>query len=214
MDINQPVLILNSSWLPIGTAPLHKVLADMNSFKSPKMSLKIEYFKDESGNYHLDKPTEIIPLKWEEWVSLSPRELDAESVRTPNLEIRVPTVAITKSYNKMPKKTFKPTKKNLFNQYDGICYWTGKKLSYSEMTIEHIVSKDEWFKSKRDGSPNNWNNLAPADPKVNHLKANMCPKEFERKFGYTPQYKLKEPKPVPTTVLLQALKPDWAIFVK
>lgn len=214
MNINQPVLVLNAGWMPIGTTQLFTALSDMNSSKSPKLALKIEYFKDEEGSYHLDKPTEILPLYWDEWITLSPREIDMESVRTPNLEIRVPTVVITKSFDKMPKKTFKPTKRNLYAQYGGICYWTGKKMSLNEMNREHVISRDEWRKRGLPGSPDNWKNLAPTDPKINHLKGNMSPKEFQKKYGYKPQYELKEPKEVPASILIQALQPDWSIFVK
>jgi 5-methylcytosine-specific restriction endonuclease McrA len=212
VNIHQPVLLLNAAWQPLGTVPLFKALADMNSIRSPKLALKIEYFKDEKGAYHLDQPTEIIPLRWDEWITLSPREFDEESVRTPNMEIRVPTVVITKTYNKIPKKMFRPTKRNLYEKYKGVCYWTGEKLSFSEMTIEHVVSKDEWRQKSLDGSPNTWKNLAPAHPKVNHLKGNMSPEEFQKKHGYKPQYKLEEPKPIPASILIRAIKPDWAIF--
>lgn len=211
-NIHEPVLVLNAAWLPIGTTPLYKALADMSSSRSPKLALKIEYY-EEDGNYFFDKPTEILPLKWEEWITLSPRPYDAFPIRTPKLEVRAPTIVISKSYDKIPKKIFRPTKRNLYNQYNGVCYWTGKKLSYHEMTIEHIVSKDEWSRSGKEGSPNNWKNLAPAHPKINHLKANMNPAEFQKKHGYKPQYPLKEPKSVPASVLIQAIKPDWAIFV-
>jgi hypothetical protein len=214
MNLNQQVLVLNAAWQAIGTTPLCTALSDMNSSKSPKLAIKIEYFKDEEGNYHLDKPTEIIPLGWDEWITLSPREFDVDVVRTPRLEIRVPTVVITKTYSLMPKKTFKPTSRNVYNMYNGICYWSGEKLSFHDASIEHIISKDEWKKKNLPGSPNTWKNLAPAKKKINHLKDNMNPKDFEKKYGYKPQYKLKEPKEVPASILIKALQPDWSIFVK
>lgn len=201
MNINRPVLLLNACWQAIDTITLKKAMEDMNSSRTPKLALKIEYQRTDNG-FDFTKPTEIIPLKWGEWITLSSREYDEDCIRTPNLEIRIPTVLIAPKYQKIPKKTFRPTKRNLYDKYGGKCVWTGEQISYSSASIEHMTPKSR-------GGKNTWENLAIASPKMNHKKADRTVEEF----GIEPKYKLVSPKPVPVSVLIRAINPDWAIFV-
>lgn len=206
MDIlNKHVLVLNKSWIPIGTCSVKKAFEDLNSSKQPKKGLKIEYLKDSKGNYDFSSPTEIIPLGWSEWITLSPRDFDQDIIRTVTLELRIPTVIIVGSnYNQLPIKTFRCTKKNLYDAYDGICAYSGRKLSYKSMTIDHVIPKS------RSGQ-NTWKNLVPCDEEINRTKADRTPEEAGLKL----RYKLKEPKPVPAHVLTKSvLSPDWNIFLK
>lgn len=203
--LNKHVLVLNRAWIPIGTCTVKKALEDMNSSKNPKKSLKIEYFKDSQGNYSFENPTEIIPLGWNEWITLPPREFDQESIHTVKMELRIPTVIIVGSnYNQMPVKTFRPTKKNIYDHYGGKCAYTGKSLTYKGMTLDHIIPRSR-------GGQNTWNNLVPCDGVINRLKADKTPEEAGLKL----KYKTSEPKPVPAHVLIKSvICQDWNIFLK
>lgn len=199
--------MLNASWLPVGVSPVKKVLEDMNSSRSPKKALKIEYFQHPNGDIDYNNPIEIIPLPWDEWVTLAPRSFDEDSIRTIKMEIRVPTVAIVGSnYNKLPIKTFRPTKRNVYEKYEGRDYWTGEKISYHEATLDHVQPKSK-------GGNNTWENLAITKGKINRLKDRMDPKVFEAEYGYKPHYKLKAPPPMTAHILIKTLNPDWAIFL-
>jgi 5-methylcytosine-specific restriction endonuclease McrA len=201
--LNRKVILLNAAWLPIGTTTVKNALEDMNSSKQPKKALKIEYLKGENGEYDFSAPSEILPLAWKEWATLSPREFDEDSIRTVSLELRVPTVVIVGSkYNKLPKKTFRPTKRNIYDQYGGRCVWSGEIIPYKSSTIEHMHPRSR-------GGNNSWSNLALASPELNRLKADRTPEEF----GVVPKYKLKEPKPVTAAFLIKSEHPDWAIFL-
>lgn len=203
-SIYKHVLVLNKSWMPIATCSVKKALEDMNSSKYPKKALKIEYLKDK-GKPNFSNPTEIIPLAWKEWSTLSPREHDQDSIRTVSLELRIPTVIIVGSnYNQMPIKTFRPNKRNLYEQYGGRCIWTGDVIPYKKATVEHIHPKSK-------GGDNSWKNLAIASAEKNREKADKTLEEY----GVTPKYKLIDPKPVPAHVLIKSiLHPDWNIFLK
>lgn len=203
--LNNKVLVLNKAWVAIGTTTVKSALEDMNSSKHPKKALKIEYISDEKGNYDFSNPTEILPLAWNEWVTLSPREFDEDSIHTVNMEIRIPTVIIVGSnYNQLPIKTFRPTKRNIYEHYGGRCVWSGEVIPYKSSTIEHMHPKSR-------GGQNTWKNLALASPELNRKKSDMTPEEF----GIKPKYKLTEPKPVPAHVLIKSvINQDWNIFLK
>ncbi len=200
--LDRKVLLLNSAWLPIGVVTVKKALEDMNSSRHPKKAIKIEFLKD-GGKFNFSSPTEVLPLAWDEWVTLAPREFDEDSIRTVSLDLRIPTVVIVGSkYNKLPVKTYRATKLNIFNHYDGICAYTGKKLSYKSMTLDHIIPR-----SKKGG--NTWSNLVPCDGEINRIKADRTPEEAGLKL----KYKLSEPAPVTAQMLIKATNPDWAIFL-
>jgi len=201
--LDKKVLLLNAAWLPIGTATVKSVFEDMNSSRHPKKALKIEYAKNAKGEFDFSAPTEVLPLAWAEWETLSPREFDEDSIHTVKLELRVPTVVIVGSkYNKLPVKTFRPTKRNIYNHYQGKCIWTGEVIPYGSVTLEHMQPRSR-------GGDNSWKNLALASPEANREKADRTPEEF----GVKPKYKLSEPSPVTAQMLIKATNPDWAIFL-
>ena len=201
--LDRKVLLLNAAWLPIGTTTVKSAFEDMNSSKHPKKALRIEYVKNDKGEFDFSAPTDISPLTWAEWEKLSPREFDEDSINTVKLELRVPTVVIVGSkYNKLPVKTFRPTKRNIFNHYQGKCAYTGRDLSYGEVTLDHVIPRS------RNGG-NTWANLVPCDGATNRLKADKTPDEAGLKL----KYKISEPSPVTAQVLIRAINPDWAIFL-
>lgn len=201
--LNKSVLVLNKAWLPIATCTVKKAFEDLNSSKQPKKALKIEFLKDSKGNYDFSAPTEILPLAWSEWITIAPREFDEDTIHTTKLELRIPTVIIVGSnYNSLPKKTFRPTKRNLYNHYKGRCVWTGEVIPYKTATLEHMHPKSR-------GGDGSWKNLALATPELNRKKSDRTPEEF----GMIPKYKLSEPAPVTAAMLIQAVNPDWGIFL-
>jgi len=203
--LDRKVLLLNAAWRAIGTITVKKAMEDLNSSKHPKLALKIEYPVNNKGIPDYTTPTECIPLKWDEWATLSPRPYDEDCIHTINLLIRIPTVVIVGSkYNKMPLKTFRCTKKNVFEHYGGICAYTGKQLTYRNMTLDHIQPRS------RNGN-NSWSNIVPCDGEVNRFKADKTPEEAGLKLRYKPS----EPKPVPAEVLIRSVvDPDWLHFLK
>lgn len=203
--LNKPVLVLNRAWQPITTVSVKKAFEDMNSSRHPKKALKIEYPKNADGTFDFSNPTEITPISWEEWINIAPREFDEDSMHTVKLNLRIPTVIIVGSnYDKMPVKTFRPSKKNLYDRYGGKCIWTGKSIPYKKATIEHMIPKSR-------GGKNCWSNLAIADPELNKKKSDRTPEEF----GMPQHYKLTTPKPTPAYLIIKSiLCPDWNIFLK
>jgi len=203
--LNKQVLVLNKAWVPIATVTVKKALEDMNSSRHPKKSLKIEYFKSDKGVYDYQNPIEILPLEWDEWITITPRDFDEDSIHTVNLEIRVPSVIIVGSnYDRMPVKMFRPTKKNIYDHYNGVCAYTGRKLTYKETTLDHVIPKSK-------NGKNTWKNLVPCDGAINRMKDDRTPDEAGLKL----KYKLSEPKPVPAHVLIKSvISPDWNIFLK
>jgi 5-methylcytosine-specific restriction endonuclease McrA len=203
--IFQKVLVLNASWLPVNFTTVKKAMEDMVSYKTPKMALKIEYAKNDDGSFNFDMPTEMIPLKWEQWASLLPREHDENQIRTPNLVLRLPTVIITPKYKGIPIKRYRPTKSVLFKMQDGRCGWTGEETAYKDLNLEHKTPKSR-------GGKNDFPNLMLVKKELNLKKGNKTPQEI----GWKPLFNFKEPSPLPATISLikEAIgHPDWNLFL-
>lgn len=180
----------------------------MNSSKTPKKAIKMEFFQLPDGSYDLNAPTEFLALDWVDWINIPLRPYDPESsVRTAKLEIRAPQVVICSKYNKVPPKTFRPTKKNLYERYGGRCIWTGEIVPYKQATIEHMHPRSK-------GGKNTWKNLAIAAPKLNRKKSDKSVEEFVSETGMKPKYKLSEPPATSVALLIkEALHPEWRPFL-
>ena len=211
--LNKPVLIVNSGGIPTGETTVQEAISDV--YTGSKRAMKIEYWKDENGQYDFEKCVELLALIFADWSQLGPREFDESCIKSAKMEIRIPTVVSCPNYHNTNVKTFKPTKSGLLQHYDNTDYWTGEKfVSHKKVTIDHLISKDEWKRRGLRGSPNNWKNLVPTLEKINRLKSNMNPKDFERIYGYKPHYKLSEPKARPTYHGVKSKHIDWDMFLK
>ena len=201
--LHKHCLTLNAGWFATGTCLVSKAIGDM--FIGTKKPVKIEYYKD-GDTYDFDKPTEIMPLDWDSWTQLAPREFDEYSIRTSKMEIRVPTVVITPNYKQNKKRTFKLNNNTLYEHYKGVDYWTGEVISRKNSSKDHVKPSSK----KGDTS---WHNIALTSKKINYLKGDMDPEEFMKKYGYKPHYELKEPAPIDAQSLIKILERDWSLFI-
>lgn len=212
--LDKPVcLCLNAGWSPIGTRSVREAILAMTANPSEKdraaVGLNIEYRQRDDGTYDFSQPLAMIPVAWEDWVKLPIREFD-EVLHSAKMTIRVPHVILAKNFHKMPLKKFRLSKKTIYDREQGRCAYTGKKLSLSGSTLDHVVSRDEWRRRGLEGSPDRFTNVVLCDPKVNFDKSNKPLKETNLKLRIVP----KEPNPVPVVALItEARDTDWKWFV-
>ncbi len=198
------VLALNANWLPIGVRSVGQAIVAMNSQGDDKaaVALDIQYKQNEDGSYDFSAPLAMIPTKWEDWINL-PILPHHDAIHTAHLAIRVPTVVISTHYHKMPNKTFRPSKKTIYERDKGICQYTGKKVSYNSATLDHVQPKSK-------GGKDSFENLVTCAPDVNFKKGNKSNKEAGLKLLKKPV----APLPVPVMALItEARIADWQWFI-
>lgn len=202
MEILNKVLTLNlnSNWQPIGYKTVQTAICDICT---PNYSaLDISYIKNSDGTWDFNEMETMVPVDWNDWIELPVRDFDFY-IRSAFLKIRVPTIIISKQFNKMPKMKSKLTKKNIRVRDKGICQYTGKKIKPSEGNIDHIIPVSK-------GGANTWNNMVYCSQKINEQKGNKLPEEA----GLTLINQPKEPSP---TTIMSTLKninhPDWNYFI-
>lgn len=205
-------LKLNRSWNPMGYTSVGRAISDLAAGLSAK-ALDLDYQKDENGNYILDEfgvpignPTIMNPLDWEEWLLLPVRSFD-EVVHYGNGEkvMRVPTILISKNFNKMPYKTFrgKPSKEALWYRDNGRDQYSGKKLKKDESSIDHVIPQSK-------GGDHSWSNLVITHKIINSDKGNKTNEEAGLKLIRQPM----APRPIPLSSTIREVKhPTWKHFL-
>jgi 5-methylcytosine-specific restriction endonuclease McrA len=127
------------------------------------------------------------------------------AINSPTRSIRVPTVIIATNFNKMPIKTFKgkPSKDGIWNRDQGICQYTGKKLTKDQSTIDHVIPRSK-------GGLDTWTNMVVCDKTLNSKKGNKLNSEMGLKLRKDPI----EPNPMPVSALIREAKHHtWKHFL-
>ena len=206
--LDKPItLCLNANWMPIRTTCIRDAILAMNSTGAGSLDraavgLDIQYRENEDGTFDFSEPLAMIPTKWQDWIKLPIRPFD-EVIRSARLEIRAPTVVIAVHFAKMPKKSFRASKRTIYDRDKGVCQYTGQKLSYKEATLDHVQPRSK-------GGKDTFENLVLSAPRVNHEKGNKSNKEAGLKLLRKPV----APLPVPAMALItEARHADWQWFL-
>jgi 5-methylcytosine-specific restriction endonuclease McrA len=201
-------LNLNANWQPVGFKTVKDAIVDLcgaeTHGKPATMALDIEYELDENGQPIFDEAKSMNPVSWEEWMTLPIRPWDL-AINSPTRSIRVPTVIIATNFNKMPIKTFKgkPSKDGIWNRDQGICQYTGKKLTKDQSTIDHVIPRSK-------GGLDTWTNMVVCDKTLNSKKGNKLNSELGLKLRKEPI----EPSPTPMSALIREAKHHtWKHFL-
>jgi 5-methylcytosine-specific restriction endonuclease McrA len=201
-------LNLNANWQPVGFKTVKDAIVDLcgaeSNGKPSTMALDIEYELDLNGQPIFDEAKSMNPVSWEEWMMLPIRPWDL-AINSPTRSIRVPTVIIATNFNKMPIKTFKgkPSKDGIWNRDQGICQYTGKKLTKDQSTIDHVIPRSK-------GGLDTWTNMVVCDKSLNSKKGNKLNSELGLKLKKEPI----EPSPTPVSALIREAKHHtWKHFL-
>lgn len=197
------VLKLNASWQAIQVAVVQDTIVDL--VNGVVEALDISYKLNEDGTPDTSEYEYVRPVNWEEWVTLPVRDWDPV-IHTSKLQIRVPTVVITKNYNKMPMKKYKgkPTKEALFYRDGGRDIYTNEELNYDDATIDHIIPRSR-------GGLDVFENTGLTAKKINNDKGNALNSEVGLKLKFRPT----SPKEVPIWKTIRKIRHnDWKFFIK
>jgi len=116
--------------------------------------------------------------------------------------IRQPTVIISKTYSKVNFCKLRPNKRGIYDRDRGVCQYTGKKLTRSNCSIDHIVPKSR-------GGKDTWENMVLCDKEVNNKKGSKLPDEFYLQVIKEP----KSPGPLPMVEIITTKHRDWEYFI-
>lgn len=196
------VLKLNKLWKPVGVELVSKTICDLMT--GVIEAIDIVYQMNPDGTPNFEEHEYVNPVSWDEWVKLPVRPWDL-SIHSTHLNIRVPTVVITKNYSKIPEKKFKgkPTKEGLFIRDNGVDPYTGQELAYEEATIDHVLPLSR-------GGTDTYENTVLTTKEINNKKGNKLNSEA----GLNLMFKPTQPKAIKVShTIRKARHQDWRPFL-
>ena len=182
------VLILNKHWIPINTT-------------TAKHSFALMYSENAKGI--MIEEDKVVPLEWNEWVSLNLNETDRK-IKTVTGFIKIPTVIVLNYYDKIPKQTIKFTQKSLWERDNFTCQYTNKKVTRTNGNIDHVIPKSQ-------GGKTSWENCVIAHKEINALKADRTPEQAGLKLLKKPS----APRIMPVSFYIRNIEEvkDWELFL-
>ena len=99
-------------------------------------------------------------------------EVNGDVVRSPSLSIPLPEVIKLNRYIHLPYKDITFCKKNIFLRDNFECQYCGKRLSTSDLTLDHVTPLSR-------GGRDSWDNVVTACRKCNHQKGDYMPDEID-----------------------------------
>lgn len=188
--LSQQVLVLNKSWIPIGTVPLQRAI--------------VMLFSETDGGdpkAKIVEPSSYATFTWADWSKLKPVATD-EVIKAANVVFRCPEVIQLANYNKIPQPKAHFSRRTLFKRDKYVCQYCHTRPMTESLTIDHVMPKSR-------GGNTSWENCVLSCVECNVRKANRTPDEAGMKL-------YKQPKK-PSTTLFRAdlLKPvkSWEAFI-
>ena len=150
--LDQPTLVLNRNWQPIGVAPVAR-------------SLMLVW--NESAQF-VD-PNDFQLYSWSDWSRLQPK-CDEPFIQAVRHRLRVPEVVVLTRYDRLPVRSVPLSRRNLFKRDDYTCQYCGVQPGSEELTIDHILPRSR-------GGVSSWENCVLACVECNKRKADRTPTE-------------------------------------
>lgn len=125
-------------------------------------------------------------------------------IHTPSFKLLVPEVILLTGFQRMPPRTVKFNRRNIYMRDTYMCQYCGIKPTREELTIDHIVPRCK-------GGRSTWENVVLACQRCNSRKGGQTPEEAKMRLMKVP----KRPHWLSTlrTNLIGPERPIWTRFV-
>lgn len=156
------VLVLNRSWVAVHVS-------------SVRRAMNLLY----QGLARAVHPDDYTLYDFEDWCELSKGYCEGRFVNTPTFSVRVPEVILLNAFNGFIRQEVRFSRRNIFERDKNTCQYCAKRLSKSELTIDHVVPQSK-------GGGDTWENLVLACVRCNVRKANRTPTQAGMPLIRTP----------------------------
>ena len=159
--LEQPTLVLNRHWQPLGTAPVARALT-----------------KVWTDAARVVDPISFQLYDWATWANMPTVESDPVIRSTSGL-LRVPQVVTMLDYDRSPDPRVTFSRQNLYRRDRHTCQYCGTQPLARERTIDHVVPRSQ-------GGRTDWKNCVLACSKCNLRKADRTPEQAKMPLLRTP----------------------------
>lgn len=182
--LQEPCLVLNKNWAPLGTVPVQKAFHMIFNNRATII---------EHPSYQ--------QFTWDDWRQLRPAASD-EKIKAGDLYFRVPEIILLTHYDRLPDPKVHFSRRNLFKRDNMTCQYCGAKPGSAELTIDHVVPRSL-------GGMSTWDNCVLACIKCNTKKANRPLEKCGLKLAKKPKKPHVNPNRIDT---LKRVK-SWEDFL-
>lgn len=186
--LQQGVLVLNRNWIAVHICSVRRALTLVVQ----------DYARVVGEDYRIHD--------FASWQQLSQHVSEAgnQFVHTPNFRILVPEVVLLTGFTRMPPRTVKFNRRNIYMRDQYMCQYCGIRPQREELTIDHIVPRSK-------GGKSTWENVVLACQSCNTRKGNKMPEEVNMRLMKAP----KRPHWLSTlrSTLRGPERPIWQRFV-
>lgn len=168
--LSSSVLVLNRNYSAIRVISARRAFALLSTDHA-------EVIDDDSHNFAV--------FDFAGWIDHS-KEHGGPAVRTPRYQIAVPVVIRLRAYDKVPTREVKFTRRNILARDDNRCQYCGKRLSQSQLSLDHVTPKSR-------GGKSTWTNVVAACNPCNTRKGGRMPGEAAMKLRKPPAVPRKNP---------------------
>ena len=145
--LNEPSLVLNRSWFPIGTTTVREAICLV--YREAAKALD---------------PHDFSIHDFDSWASLSVAR-DEQCIHTVRLQIKIPEIIILTEYDSIPQRRVPFSRRNIYKRDHYKCQYCGAKPPLSELTVDHLTPRSA-------GGRSTWENCVLACLRCNRRKAN------------------------------------------
>ena len=167
--INSHVLVLNRVYLPIHITSVRRAFSLLYQGYAKALDNNMQVFNFQS------------------WSELSV-EHHHDAIGTVDRLIRVPRVIVLQVYDRLPRRTVRFSRLNIFGRDHNACQYCGRTLPKHLLNLDHVVPRSR-------GGESSWENVVCCCHRCNRKKGGKSPREAGMKL-------LKRP-----------VKPQWTSFV-
>ena len=153
--LNQRVLVLNRHWIAVHVCSVRRALSLV--FQELACVVTDDYKEHDFTS----------------WCSLSRSSLGgAPVIRATTFSLNLPQVIVLSRYNRIPPRSLKFNRRNVFLRDRHTCQYCGVTSGDSELTIDHVIPRSR-------GGATGWDNLVVACTCCNTRIGNKLPQEVE-----------------------------------
>lgn len=150
--LDQPTLVLNKNWTAISVEPVRDAITKVCSENAVVLD-----------------PHSFQTFTWEKWAELQVND-DEDFIATVKGRYKVPDIIVLSYYEKIHSRTLMFNRRNLFARDNNSCQYCGKKMSFSNCTLDHVIPQCQ-------GGPSTWENCVIACVNCNVRKGGRTPRQ-------------------------------------
>jgi 5-methylcytosine-specific restriction endonuclease McrA len=173
-DLDIPVLVLNRLWQPVNICSARRAVTLL--------------FLGHAQVVHIDEEQNFLTHDVESWSQVVEGVSELQVLRSISLAIRVPTVIVLSSFDRLPRQEVKFTRQNVFERDGYTCQYCSKTLEVARLNLDHVIPREK-------GGRTTWENVVCSCITCNTRKANKLPADVN-------MFPAREPR-----------KPRWRPFL-